>query len=151
MNMTGRITVDHVILMQPSQMSFEAITALCNVATIKHLYMPFWKGEMTIGQKRAYARLMEAVNNQHTKVIRIGRKISLPFGSNKIEIIPQEQIITSKEMAYRSLELKARIENQTLTCCSSKMDMGLVDQRKESIKKVIDFATIISSKVRART
>jgi hypothetical protein len=145
-NMTGKTTIDHLFLLQPSQLSFEALAALCNVITIKNLYMPFWKGEMSRGQKRAYAKLMKAAKNQQTKISRIGHKILIPFNADSICITPQKQFIMSQQMKYPSLELIAHIGNQITTCYSIKMDQTPVNQRHDAIKKVILFAATLSSK-----
>lgn len=145
-NLTGKTTLDHVIIMQPSQMSFEALAILCNVITIKNIYMPFWKGNMSKGQKRSYAKLMQAVKNQETKMIRLGRKMSLALDQDILCISPQEQVLTSQEMKYKAFVLTAHIGNFSTTCCSLKMDACLPDQRQTSIKKLLNIAVSASAR-----
>lgn len=150
-NLTGRTIIDFVILMQPSQMSFEAIAALCNVTTIKNLYMPFWKGDMSKGQKRAYAKLMQAAKDQQTQIIRIGRTITLPCGPEPLVIEPQEQVIDSQGMTYKALVVTGFVGTKKITCRSLKMDTQKIDQRDQAIKKALTFSAMASQHKKSET
>lgn len=54
---TGSLIIDHLILLKPSIVTFEAIDTLLQNAQIHHLYMPYMQGELEGSLKRSFGRL----------------------------------------------------------------------------------------------
>ena len=119
--MTGQTTIEHLIILQPSQLTFDAISALCNACRVKKIYMPLWHGSMTQGQKRSYAQLMESVKINNTQFIRIHSDTAIELGTEKLTLSPKQQTIKSKEMAYKAWHVSGTIKATQLDCFSQKL------------------------------
>lgn len=119
--MTGQTTITNLIALQPSQLTFDAIRALCQTCIVKTVYMPLWQGEMTKGQKHAYAQYMEALKSNNTNIVRIGHDIAIPVGLESLKITQQPDIIKSKDMSYHAWQISGVIQGNALNIFSHKL------------------------------
>ena len=55
----GTHTIDHLILLKPGKLVFDAVLALLQRATIKNLYIPLWQGNLSKSGIYAFMRLKE--------------------------------------------------------------------------------------------
>jgi hypothetical protein len=117
----GTATIDHLVVLQPSQLTFEAMYALSNACQLKRIYMPFWDGTMSRGQKRAYARFMESVRHNNIQVMRIRNGTVIELGLDKIQLIELPSIIKSKGMSYHAWYAFGMIQNMPFSCASGKL------------------------------
>jgi len=118
--MTGQTTIEHLVLLQPSQLTFDAIRALCNACRVKRIYMPLWQGPMTQGQKRSYAQYMDSVKTNNIEIIRIKPGLDINLGSEKLTFTPQEQRIKSKDIEYNAWLISGTIQGNTINYFSHK-------------------------------
>lgn len=119
--MTGQTTIAHLIVLQPSQLTFDAIRTLCNTCIVKNIYMPLWLGAMTRGQKRSYAQYMAAVKKNDTKLIRLKYDTTIELGMEKLTIRPLPKTIKSKGMVYHAWHITGMVKNNEINCFSQKL------------------------------
>jgi len=119
--MTGQTTIEHLIILQPSQLTFDALSALCNACHVKRIYMPLWTGTMTQGQKRSYAQFMQSVKDNKIQLVRIKTEMVLEIGSSTLTLTPQAKTIKSKEIAYNGWQVSGIIQGNSINCYSQKL------------------------------
>lgn len=68
---TGRLTIDHLILLQVNSILFDALTTLCTKMTIKKVYLPYWSGKMSGGAWRAFYEFRDALKKTGGTLIRM--------------------------------------------------------------------------------
>jgi hypothetical protein len=117
---TGRTTIDHLIILQPSQLTFDALCTLAHACQLKKVYLPLWRGQMTRNQKRSYARLMQTVRDNHIEIIRIKSATTIGLGPDTLTLAPQPQNIKSKMMKYPVWQIAGSIKGAAIDCLSSK-------------------------------
>ena len=119
--MTGQTIIEHLVVLQPSQLTFDAVRALCNTCHVKRIYMPFWNGTMTQGQKRSYAQYMDVVQNNAIEIIRIKQGLVIELDSEKLTFIPRKQPIKSKQMGYEAWQVSGTINGKPVNYFSQKL------------------------------
>lgn len=119
--MTGKTTIEHLIILQPSQLTFDALCALANACHVKRIYMPLWQGLMSQGQKRSYAQFMESVKTNNIKLIRIKSEMALEIGTATLTITPQPKTIKSQEIEYNAWHVSGIIQGNSINCYSQKL------------------------------
>jgi hypothetical protein len=96
---TGAQAIEHLIVMQPGKVVFDALTTLINTIPVKKLYLPFWQGKIANYEWRSFAQLKAAAKQHGTKLIRIFAKpITIPLSQNGtiiIEPLSTERIKTN--------------------------------------------------------
>jgi UDP-3-O-acyl-N-acetylglucosamine deacetylase len=118
--MTGQNCIDHLIILQPSQLTFDAIRTLAHSSIIKKIYIPVWKGDLSQNQKRAYAQFMHTVKDNQIEIIRIKSPISIKLGQSFLALMPQPKKIKSKEIEYNAWHITGNIQGTALNCLSHK-------------------------------
>lgn len=119
---TGRLAIDHLIVMQPSIRTFEALVALSEKVQIHNLYLPLWTGTMPRGIWRHYFKLCERVKNDGGALIRIGKytkKINLSSGF-VVNIHPLDAQLKYSEASFSALFVDGSIDKKDFAFYSAK-------------------------------
>lgn len=119
---TGKTCIDHLILMQPSQMLFMAIAALVQKIEIKHVHLLCWDGTLTKREWAHFFALKQALQENNCSLRRIGTK-PMTIHLTKSEIINitiLDHIITQKDITYPALQVTAQIGEQAVCAQSYK-------------------------------
>lgn len=119
---TGATHIDHLILLQPMGLGFEAAQELCTLLRIDAVYIPVWDGVLKASHKVRYAKLKESLKVAGTKLVRVGwAKQAIPL-SNQQEIItnPAEKQLRIGDITFRAQKLQTQIDNNEVTIYSAK-------------------------------
>ena len=129
---TGRTTIDHLILMQPGSMLFQAIATLAQKMIIKNTYLTCWQGTVSKYEWANFFKLKEALNNNHCMFKRIGTKpIPIAISSNdQLIITPTEHLITTKQIKYPAVTVAGSFG--THTCCVTSYKKEMSDKKKNA-------------------
>ena len=108
---TGKTRINHIILLQPNKVTFDAIALLCTKIEVKKIYMPLWEGSMKKTGLISFFDLKKAIKNNN--VIRITQKpLSFILDNNSSVIIePLEQKIKKKEINYQACKVTWWLKN----------------------------------------
>jgi hypothetical protein len=106
---TGQTTITNLVVMQPSHITFEAVKTLYCTCNIKNIYMPFWKGPMTKGQKRSYAQLMDTLQKNDTKIIQFTHSTKIKINDELVSVIVGDQQITSGSIQYPAMVIEGTL------------------------------------------
>lgn len=114
---------DYVITLQPSKLTFDALTTLCQKSIVKNLYIPYWQGTTTKSMWRSFFQLKEIVEKNNVKLVRLYNKNKTLFLSqnNTIVITPEEKKITVKDITYAGFNVTSCVDNQRFTLYSQKL------------------------------
>lgn len=129
---TGKHAIDHLIIMQPSIRTFEAIEVLCRTMQINTIFLVSWNGTLKKNGWRTFFHLRRAAQQQGIRFARIGkRKLLIPLGSkNKLIAKPIDGTQHYHDATYPVLCISGQIDNQTFTIYSAKHE-----QKKEHEKQ----------------
>ena len=121
--LTGRTTLDHVIVLQPNAMTLKAVESLMVKMPIDHLYIPYWDGLLSRSGLHTYGALKKMCLDRNTALKRIGlysKHITLsPTCTITIEPLPEK--IQTGSIAYPALTVYTFIDNQDVTLYSAKI------------------------------
>jgi hypothetical protein len=103
--MSGKTTIDCLILMQPGGSLFEAIALLIKKIKIRKILLVCWQGTLTKNEWRHFFNLKRAAQESNTLFERITHKniCHKLSGQNKIIIKPLKKQISQKEITYPAL------------------------------------------------
>lgn len=117
----GSFTIDHVIVMQPSILTFEAIYALCRYLEVKNIYLVTWQGSAPKSFYRDYGQLKKIVSEKNIKLHHIGSwKKTIVFGNGILDIIPYEKKLAYNEISFPALQVRTEIDNKEINIYSAK-------------------------------
>lgn len=116
----GTSTLDTIIILQPSQTTFDAVRQLAECCCIKSLYIPYWHGSLTKGQARSYARLCEIVSRFKIRVIRLKNYKEIYLGPDRLFVETLPSIVRSKAMQYPVMKITGTIGGYVIKACSCK-------------------------------
>lgn len=119
--LTGKTSIDHLILLQPGGLLFEAVERLCTKIEVKNIHIACWDGTMAPSSLRRYGKLMRTIQKQKTMVHRITKR-SHPIivAEHTILVESMGEPIIYQEINYPSLRVHAFIDNQDITLYSAK-------------------------------
>lgn len=119
----GTITIDHLIVLQPSCLTFQAIATMASKTTVKNVHLVLWKNTLPKNAWREFFLMKEKLSECNTTLHRIGfkqQRIQLD-SSNYIKIIPLENQLRYHEAKFPALQIDTHINNQTVTLYSAKL------------------------------
>jgi len=118
----GTATIDHLIIMQPNKLVFEAVEKLCQCTTVKNVYLVLWRGQADKWLLRKYVSLRNIIENQQNSLKRIGYKYEvIRLGkANKLIIKPLAKQLTYQEITFPALHIDGTIADQTIDIYSLK-------------------------------
>lgn len=114
---TGRMSIDHLIVFKFNTRILDALQFLATKITIKHLYIPAWKGKIPSHTWRSYAKLKKNVTSCNGKIISVSahKKIYLDATST-IFIEPKStKDVVYYDASYKPLCITGTIDNQSIT------------------------------------
>lgn len=119
----GSTTIDHLVLLQPNKIIFDAILSLQEKIIIKNLYIPVWEGPLPKYWWSSFFKLKDACTDKQCKLIRLGastREIILSDHDQlSIKALPEQ--LQSNEFTYPAFHVHAQVDNQIVEIYSSKM------------------------------
>ena len=118
----GTNKIDHLILLQPNIVTFNALEKFCNAMQIDTVYMPHWNGTLNKSGWRSFFFAKRAAEKQGTNIVRIGkRNKQIKLGDDAtIFIEPLEAEIAYQEATFPAMRVEGRVDNKILTLYSSK-------------------------------
>lgn len=104
---SGKTKIDHLIVLQPGAVLFDALATLISKLVVKKIYLVVWQGSLT---KREWARFFafrRAAQAKGISIERIAQKEIILELSNasKISIKPLPKTIRQKDITYPAVEV----------------------------------------------
>lgn len=115
-------TIDHVILLQPGKLLFEAMIRLFEKVKINHIYIPIWH-DKTPGNVRSMYMRMKAVALQKDCIIHhlTPKELTIIKSSQHCLVIRSlEQLLASSSITYRAHGILGTIDKQPFTIYPAK-------------------------------
>lgn len=108
---SGKTTINHLVLLQPGAVLFEAIATLCEKIKVKNIYLICWQGSLTRHEWAKFFAMKRICKEAGTQIHRIGYKeITLELSPyNKINITPLKDMISQKEITYPAIKVHCKI------------------------------------------
>ena len=127
--MSGKTTIDCLILMQPSGTLFEAIALLAKKIKIKKILLVCWQGTLTKREWFHFFSLKRAITESNSMLERITKKnMHLKLsGNNKIIVKPLEKQISQKDISYPALCVQCSINEKEIEVYSYKYKKNMID------------------------
>ncbi len=119
----GTQTIDHLIVLQPGTVTFEALTAIIAKAQVKKLYVPWWNEKLPYPAWRNYKKLMDECKQHNVTVLRIGKyPRSIVYTDDTfLSIDPlYDEIIAYHDANYHAMRVSGSVDNRTFHFYSSK-------------------------------
>lgn len=118
----GSTHIDHLFVLEPGKITFEAIELLCKKLTIKNVYLILWEGRLPWYEWRTFTHMSSELSKNHVSLHRIGstKKTLSLFENHFITVAPLGKQIKKKDIAFNDLEITCQIDNQTVTIYSAK-------------------------------
>ena len=118
---SGATVIDHVVLLQPGAMLFQAITTLLTKMTVKKLYLVYWQGSLAKHEWRSFFQMRETAQKQGVVIERISYKsIRIPLKNGGITIEPLREQITDKEITYPAITVHGEVQSEAFDVISTK-------------------------------
>ena len=110
---TGRLVIDHCIILKPNIMTLEAIRALCDTMNIRNIYIPYMSGELSRPLRIAWAKLYSALQRQETIMHRIYEDRPLELVDEKITLsLHPDGKKTYREITYPHVRIQGFIDEE---------------------------------------
>lgn len=110
---TGRLTIDHCIILKPNIMTLEAICSLSDTIKINNIYIPYMYGELTGSLRIAWAKLYNRLQQNKTIIHRIYEDQAVTVAEEKITLsLHPEGKITYREITYPHLHIRGFIDDE---------------------------------------
>jgi hypothetical protein len=119
---TGTTCIDHLILMQPTSMLFQAIERLCTKMCIKNIYLVYWQLEAPLPMLRSFMRFKKACTEKEIELHRIAdNALHIPLNNiDSLCITPLQTTIKTTHIEYPALQVSGCVDNQEITIYSAK-------------------------------
>src|SRR5579885_38459 len=118
---TGATTIDHLILMQPSIMLFQAIERLATKMNIKNIYLFCWQEQAPPSFMRNYFAMKRTIDKLGIKLIRIAHNHTIILDNlQTIAITKLPDLIKTADITYPALSISTQIDNKEFTLYSAK-------------------------------
>lgn len=103
----GTTCIDHLILLQPNGVLFDAIAHLLEKIEVKKIYLPLWKGTTPSHWWKHYFKCIEQCKKSGCKLIRLasGSERTIYFGTEAITIKALEPPISNSEYSYPAFKV----------------------------------------------
>lgn len=118
----GTTKIDHLILLQPNGLLFDAIAHLVEKIEIKKIYIPHWNGKIPQHWWRHYFRFAEQCKKAGCTLVRLYPENSrtIYLGSENITIAPLETLISTPEYSYPAFTVTGTIDKAHIEIYSRK-------------------------------
>ncbi len=114
---TGKLTIDHLIVLQPGTILFQALTTLCTKMTVKNVYLVYWQGMMPYSAWSHFKKLQEQIANSNTILRRIEKyDIKIQLSENAtLHIQPLADTLRYQTATYPAIAVTTQIDNESFT------------------------------------
>jgi hypothetical protein len=122
---TGKIVIDHLILLQPNAMIFKAVATLSSKVIIKNVYLPYWKGTFTRYTWSHFFAFKNALQQTKTVLHRLGTyqpQTIKVCSKTDITITPLKGSITYQEASYTPFCVTVLFDTQEIQIQSYKYE-----------------------------
>ncbi len=128
----GTTTIDHLIIMQPNKVIFDALSELIEKITICHICIPVWEGKIPDHWWKSYARFRRICLQHEIKISYMGAPpYTLDLGEqNQLTITPLVDRIKLQNGSYPILDLAGKIEDLNLKVYSAKYKTPTTNMQK---------------------
>lgn len=119
---TGSTHINHVVMLQPMGLAFEAAEQLCTLIHVDALYIPSWIGTLKRSHAFRYAQLKKSLESSATRLVRIDalEKIIPLSDGQEVTIIPQAKKLSVGDITFQAQKLQVQIDNKEVTIYSAK-------------------------------
>lgn len=124
--LTGSLHIDHVVMLQPSMRTFEAITTLCKNMKIQYVYLPWWHGTLSKSAWRTFFQMREAVHKQHGTIKHLGAHAThiVLSADSMVHIEPTTYTGTYQEATFPIFHVYGTIDKESFEFYSAKHKMN---------------------------
>lgn len=128
----GTTTIDHLIIMQPNKIIFDALADLIEKITINHICIPLWQGKIPEYWWRSYAKFRRRAAEHEIKISYLGSKpYTLELGPQAtFTITPLSAEFKGDGFTYPYLHLEGSIKDLNLKVHSAKYKQAIPDMQK---------------------
>jgi len=129
---TGSLTIDHLIVLQPSSRTFEALYALASAAHIKKIYIPWWQGTLTKSAWHHFFALRTTLQEHGSTLLRLGNtSTKITLGTNAtLHITPLPQHATYQQATFPLFCVSGQIDKESFEIYSAKHTITQANERK---------------------
>lgn len=116
----GTTTIDHCIILRPTNRLFEALAHLCTKVNVNNLYLPVWDGNLSRQGRACYRECMKACSDNNVTLNRLKATYRIALGkNNQLVITPQAKKLVSTNLSFPVYELSGSIYDQAVKIKSS--------------------------------
>lgn len=116
----GSTTINHLIVLHPSGLVFQALERLCTKINIKNIYLVYWSGQMSPGSLRNYGKFKQAALHHGTSITRLGHQPLIIENDAHIALEPLQTWIHYQSISYPAFACHTQIDNKDITIYSAK-------------------------------
>lgn len=118
----GTQTIDHLILLQPGQILFEAIAKLLEKTTIKNIYLPVWKGDGSKKMLYFFMRMKDVAAEKQCTMHRLIKPdyVITKHPEQSITLTQLKHQATSSQVTYESYSVTGTIDKKPFTIYPAK-------------------------------
>jgi len=118
----GSTTIDHIILLQPSKLLFEALPKLFQIISVKTIHLIYWQGNMQKSCWKSFFAMKEASIKNNITFKRIANKSQLLSISKSmnLSITPINKTLSYMQARFSAFRITGKIDNKEFQIYSSK-------------------------------
>lgn len=118
---TGRTTIDHVIVTQPTIHTFKALMILIQKKAIKTIYIPYWSGPSAKKLYYAFMSCKKACDAHNVRLVRIGYNHHSTLTPHKKAIIDTDKkaCIIRNNIQFPLVQMMSIIDNKPFSSYAS--------------------------------
>jgi hypothetical protein len=118
---TGKMTIDHLILLKPGTMLFQAAERLCTKMNIKNIYLAAWNGALSLPAEKSFNALLETCRHHKCAITLVNHPINITLSdTNSVQIMPLAKQIKKDSAHYPVLAVNAQIDKEKITIYPAK-------------------------------
>lgn len=128
---TGRTHIDHLILLQPMGLGFEAAQELCASLKVDTVYVPSWQGSLRRSHSARYALFKKNLACVGTTLVRIDAVPCVVVLADQatITITPCATWLQAGTIRFKAQKLETQIDNNEVTIYSAKYKLSNIQKR----------------------
>lgn len=105
--------IDHLIVLNNNQTTFQAYRALLHAIPIKHLYLPAWEGKLSWQHYRAYRALRDSAREHECTIHWLSKSEYRCMGCN-VRLVSSEKRRTCAEYSYVLYTVQTIVDGQEM-------------------------------------
>lgn len=113
----GTHTIDHLVLLKPGKLTFDAVLTLMQRATVKNLYLPLWQGKLSKSGLYSFMRMKEKAALCNTTLHRLSKNecTLLHDAHGVISIKPLNTQLQKGDIQFNAFCICHTIDKQSVT------------------------------------